>query len=364
MKRFVLLVFGLLMAQSMFAQDSIFGFYWYSPYEMVCRHIEEMIAPDKLEDVKVLENDSILIIQHTLLPENKNTPLLWIFTFDVDYFKKLKSFKASYIFEDGTKEEYRDMFVLALTYYLFNDEYGLGFRGPFDKSYGGKKYQLYIGGLCTFRYNEEKLIVEFIEPTPYSAKDWYDLGEVIEKSGLIKEAMWYFSMSLKKGNKHAAFKQAYYWCSGDLGYIDYKKAVEVLEAVIPFPNSNGNEYWLLGECYKNGGNGIVKDLEKAKSYYQNGVSKNNTPCCNALAYLYLSQGQYAQALETINKAITIAPDNYNYYDTKGEIYLRKGDVDNALIMWNKAASLASDDLGKLKEMSDLYKGLKLKGLVK
>lgn len=63
---------------------------------------------------------------------------------------------------------------------------------------------------------------------------------------------------------------------------------------------------------------------------------------NKISYEYLKKGQIDKAIETIDKAIALAPNVANYYDSKGEFLFRKGDKEGALEMWIKVISLDPD----------------------
>lgn len=63
---------------------------------------------------------------------------------------------------------------------------------------------------------------------------------------------------------------------------------------------------------------------------------------NKISYEYLKKGQIDKAIETIDKAIALAPNVANYYDSKGEFLFRKGDREGALEMWIKVISLDPD----------------------
>lgn len=63
---------------------------------------------------------------------------------------------------------------------------------------------------------------------------------------------------------------------------------------------------------------------------------------NKISYEYLEKGQIDKAIETIDKAIALAPNVANYYDSKGEFLFRKGDKKGALEMWIKVISLDPD----------------------
>ena len=84
---------------------------------------------------------------------------------------------------------------------------------------------------------------------------------------------------------------------------------------------------------------------------------------NELAYLYAHQNNFAKALETIDKAIELMPENANLYDSKGEILLMKGDEQEAVKMWQKVLELAPDFLKMYEGGTDFYKQLKEKGLL-
>ena len=63
---------------------------------------------------------------------------------------------------------------------------------------------------------------------------------------------------------------------------------------------------------------------------------------NKISYGYLEKGQIDKAIETIDKAIALAPNVANYYDSKGEFLFRKGDKEGAFEMWEKVMSLDPD----------------------
>lgn len=84
---------------------------------------------------------------------------------------------------------------------------------------------------------------------------------------------------------------------------------------------------------------------------------------NAKAYEYAKAGDYTQAIETIDKAISLKQDDANLYDSKGEILLMKGNQQGALEMWLKVMELDSDFLSKHHGTTELYRQLKERRLV-
>lgn len=64
-----------------------------------------------------------------------------------------------------------------------------------------------------------------------------------------------------------------------------------------------------------------------------------TSVINMLAYSYAFVGDMISALQTIDRAIEIEPQDINLYDSKGEILLMQGDRDGAMKMWEKIMEL-------------------------
>ena len=84
---------------------------------------------------------------------------------------------------------------------------------------------------------------------------------------------------------------------------------------------------------------------------------------NCLAYLYAYQKEFVKAIDAIDQAIALFPENADYYDSKGEILLMKGDEHAALMMWFKVIELDPDFLLKYNGETDFHRQLKEKGLI-
>ena len=84
---------------------------------------------------------------------------------------------------------------------------------------------------------------------------------------------------------------------------------------------------------------------------------------NAKAYEYANNNDFTKALETIDRAIALQPEDANLYDSKGEILLIKGDEQEAVKMWRKVQELDPDFLKKYEGGTSFYKQLKEKGLL-
>ena len=87
-------------------------------------------------------------------------------------------------------------------------------------------------------------------------------------------------------------------------------------------------------------------------------------CLNDKAYQYAEDSNYADAIKTIDEAICLKPQEANYYDSKGEMMLMIGRDQEALKMWKKVIELDPKFLEEDNEYSNLYDGLKARGLIK
>lgn len=83
-----------------------------------------------------------------------------------------------------------------------------------------------------------------------------------------------------------------------------------------------------------------------------------------LVSLYAQQKDYDKTMETIEEAITLMPEEADFYDSKGEILMKKGDEQGALAMWHKVMELDPDYLSKNGGSTELYQMLKERGLLK
>ena len=104
-------------------------------------------------------------------------------------------------------------------------------------------------------------------------------------------------------------------------------------------------------------------LEHSEIIYKG--TKNHKRLCSVLellVYCNIQTQTYKDALLYIDRAIEVAPDMANNYDTKGEILLLVGETEKAKQMWNKVIELEPKFIEFNK--STLYEQLKSKGLIK
>ena len=93
------------------------------------------------------------------------------------------------------------------------------------------------------------------------------------------------------------------------------------------------------------------------------LDSNHADALNYVGYTYAEQGiKLDQALEMIQKALTLKPNNAYIIDSLGWVYYQKQMYDKALEYLEKAASLAPNDPTIAEHVGDTH--LKLKNFKK
>ncbi len=89
--------------------------------------------------------------------------------------------------------------------------------------------------------------------------------------------------------------------------------------------------------------GHIKKYSSLFQYAQKGSELNINSCLNHLAYCYAegrgTKKDFKKAIETIDRAISLYPNDANLYDSKGEILWMKGSPKEARIQWGKVNSI-------------------------
>lgn len=105
--------------------------------------------------------------------------------------------------------------------------------------------------------------------------------------------------------------------------------------------------------------------EIRKKYESIDMEASNDPMVlNTDAYVFAKQGDFSKAHELIERAIDLAPEDANLFDSKGEFYMMEGKMDEALKMWKKVIKLDPDFLEKHNGDTPLHNGLRESGLIK
>ena len=205
------------------------------------------------------------------------------------------------------------------------------------------------------------MTTEIILPVNFTEDEWID--EFIRKRFdiIAEKADKRYYQPLKKLlldlSQNKVFnknKRAYF--IGVLGYLDiqYGDTISALKYLLEANKQMEHAFDLdIGSIYYR-----QKDYANSYEYFVKCADTNNSVAYNALAYMY-ARGEYVKqdyqkAMELVDKAIALSPEEADYIDTKGEIYLMMGQRDSALVYWNKVLEMNPQfDTNR----SDLYKQL-------
>lgn len=83
-----------------------------------------------------------------------------------------------------------------------------------------------------------------------------------------------------------------------------------------------------------------------------------------IASHHVTYQDYTNAINTLDEALVLMPDNPNLFYAKGEIFLMQGEDQEALQMWQKVLELNPKFLDDYLNGTELSNGLKAKGLIK
>lgn len=125
---------------------------------------------------------------------------------------------------------------------------------------------------------------------------------------------------------------------------DYEQAKQYYQKVLRYDPNNGTVYWNMGRLKSV----IDKNYEGASTDYRTAIKFLHEKSDRAKCYidLYLHERaflRFNKAMEAIDGAIAIYPNNGSYYWDKGYLYKIKKENSEALKSYNKALSLGIGD---------------------
>jgi tetratricopeptide (TPR) repeat protein/cytoskeletal protein CcmA (bactofilin family) len=235
-------------------------------------------------------------------------------------------------------------------------------------------------------YNEYKNIIVI---APDHEESLYNLGKISLSKGLEDESIEMFKRAIKINEKniesHLKLADIYYRKGLEVEALDeYKKVEEIypdhLEAlnnkgfrainsenlelatdefnkVIKINEKNIRAHLGLAIVYGRIGSNEKAVLECKKVLE---ISPNHAPAINRLAWLYAKKViNIDEGIKLSKEAIKINPYSPEYLDTLSELYYIKGDFNSAIEIINKAINLKPEDIYYKKQLKKFTTAVKL-----
>lgn len=133
---------------------------------------------------------------------------------------------------------------------------------------------------------------------------------------------------------------------------DFQKAREILSRGLEYSGDNIELYFRLGIIFEKMGD---KDASIGQMRKVLELDPNHADSLNFIGYTYAEKGiNLDEALELIQKALTIQPESGYIIDSLGWVYYQKGQYEKALDTLKKAFSLVSEDPTIAEHLGDVY----------
>ncbi len=155
-----------------------------------------------------------------------------------------------------------------------------------------------------------------------------------------------YSDKVSKKEKHYIRSAEALASENQTGYVkELKKMVEL------YPDEK-EVFYKLGRHYVYS----QKQYEEAAGYFGKAIEIDPLYklAYNELAYIYNKIGNFEKSIWAINKYISIAPDEANPYDTRGDLYAVNGKIDQAIVSFKKALEIKPDFYMSLAKLGHMY----------
>jgi len=175
----------------------------------------------------------------------------------------------------------------------------------------------------------------------------YTNAQKAYKNKNYSKALKLFLINAQKGYMPAQVKVGELYFNGMGTEQNYQEAFKWNRLAA---DQGDSEAWFyLGLAYRNG-TGTEKDAAKAIEAFRKTVEQDPKRA-KAWAYLalgYKEKGDYGHALESINRALAISPDNIEYIQVQAASYVLHGDTKNAQSSYERLLSQLKSDIEKEK----------------
>ena len=134
--------------------------------------------------------------------------------------------------------------------------------------------------------------------------------------------------------------------------VDHARAIEILKQMVTLAPENDQYHFTLGAVYDE-----VKDKPSCIAHMQKAIALNpkNAAALNYLGYTWAEQGTRLDEAESlIRRALQVEPDDGFYIDSLGWIYYQRGDYAKAVEHLERAVELVGDDPTVIEHLGDAY----------
>jgi len=117
----------------------------------------------------------------------------------------------------------------------------------------------------------------------------------------------------------------------------YDRAIDFFKKALELSKNEAKLYFFIGASFfeKDDRMSAIEYLEKASS-----IEPSDPEINNLLAYSYaLEKKNFDRAMELVESALTVKPENIAYLDTKGWIYYQRGEYEKAFEVFNRVETL-------------------------
>ncbi|WP_439185679.1 tetratricopeptide repeat protein [Carboxylicivirga taeanensis] len=133
---------------------------------------------------------------------------------------------------------------------------------------------------------------------------------------------------------------------------NYSKALSMLEKAQSNNYSEADLYAALGDAQA--GAGQFDKAEQALLKGKELFPDQQAEFTKKLGYLYFNSGQYDQAVECLNAALQVEPNNYTYHYLLGSAYERLKDYQKATEELEKVVALRPNHKNSIKKLGVIY----------
>jgi tetratricopeptide (TPR) repeat protein len=213
-------------------------------------------------------------------------------------------------------------------------------------------YRYYLEGLdLNLRFYLAEAEARYLKALEFDstfAMVYYRLSAL--KSGVERKQ--YAALALKYAEKANWEEQTIIraWYARITG--NYEEAIRLAKTILDRDPVNIAAWEAIGFMYSND----LQNMEEAIFHFQKIIEIDSLyePVYNQLAYVYNTVNDFENAIQAINKYISLTPDDANPYDSRGEIYACNGKLDQAIESLKKAVEIKPDFYGSWETMGHMY----------